>query len=78
MPSNGAGPGGAAPSSSAVKKAYLKAQRDYHPDRNVGNPRDTFGYGPEEWEALSSAICQQLSRTYDQLFKGERLMEEVS
>ena len=60
---------------SAVKKAYLKAQRDYHPDRNQGNPRDTFGYDPEEWEALCNAICQQLSRTYDRLYKGERAIE---
>ena len=60
---------------SQVKKAYIKAQRDYHPDRNTGNPRDTFGYDPEEWEALCNAICQQLSRTYDRLYKGERDME---
>ena len=55
-----------------LKKALLKAQRDYHPDRNQDMVRDTLGYDPEEWEVLSANICQHLSGAYDSGFKGER------
>ena len=58
--------------SANVKKALLKAQRDYHPDRNQDMVRETLGCSQEEWEVLSSAICQELASAYDVLFKGER------
>ena len=54
------------------KKALLKAQRDFHPDRNAGMVRETLDHSPEEWEVLCLAICQQLALAYDRLFKGER------
>ena len=55
-----------------LKKALLKAQRDYHPDRNADTVRSSLGCSPEEWEVLSLAICQQLARVYDKLHKGPR------
>ena len=55
-----------------IKKALLKAQRDYHPDRNTGTVRETLGRSPEEWEVLCLTICQQLALVYDGLYKGER------
>jgi hypothetical protein len=54
------------------KKALLKAQRDYHPDRNQGKVRETLDLDPEEWEVLCLSICQQLALAYDRLYKGER------
>ena len=54
------------------KKALLKAQRDYHPDRNAAMVRATLDHTPEEWEVLCLTICQQLALTYDRLYKGER------
>ena len=56
------------------KKALLKAQRDYHPDRNAGTVRETLDHSPEEWEVLCLTICQQLAVTYDRLYKGERAL----
>jgi len=58
------------------KKVLLKAQRDYHPDRNQGRdcvPTFTSSgalkYSVLEWEMLSNSICQQLTLKYDSLFK---------
>jgi len=62
--------------SAPLKKALLKAQRDYHPDRNKDLLRATLDINPEEWEVLSSAICQQLTTAYDRVFKGEREYDE--
>ena len=57
----------------SLKKALLKAQRDYHPDRNADvGTRDSLGCSPEEWEVLSLAISQSLSLVYDRLHKGPR------
>ena len=56
--------------SNQIKKALLKAQRDYHPDRNAGQVRSTLALElPEEWEVLCKAICQQLAIAYDRLYK---------
>ena len=61
------------------KKALLKAQRDYHPDRNAAMVRETLDHTPEEWEVLCLTICQQLALTYDRLYKGEReLLDSIS
>ena len=58
------------------KKVLLKAQRDYHPDRNQGRDAvPTFAtsgalkYSVLEWEMLSNSICQRLTLKYDSLFK---------
>ena len=59
----------------ALKKALLKAQRDFHPDRNADVVRGTLGYAPEEWEVLALAICQQLAQAYDRIHKGGRVLE---
>ena len=58
-----------------LRKALLKAQRDYHPDRNQNMVRDTLGCSPEEWEVLCLTICQQLALAYDKLYKHERTFE---
>ena len=60
----------------AIKKALLKAQRDYHPDRNQGMLRETLGHSPEEWEVLCLTICQQLALVYDKLYKGVREQDD--
>ena len=60
----------------ALKKALLKAQRDFHPDRNQGREHvPTFEstgalkYGVLEWQMLSNAICQRLTIKFDKMFK---------
>lgn len=58
--------------SAQLRKALLKAQKDYHPDRNKALVRETLNYSEEEWEVLSLAICQHLAHIYDQVYKGER------
>ena len=57
------------------KKVLLKAQRDYHPDRNTGMARETLSYSPMEWEVVCLTVCQQLALVYDKLFKGARKLE---
>ena len=58
------------------KKILLKAQRDFHPDRNQGREHvPTFEstgalkYGVLEWQMLSNAICQRLTIKFDKMFK---------
>ena len=60
-----------------IRKALLKAQRDYHPDHNTGMVRQTLDQTSEEWEVLSLTICQQLALTYDRNFKGKRGTESA-
>ena len=60
----------------ALKKRLLKAQRDFHPDRNADVVRGTLGYAPEEWEVLALSICQQLAHAYDRIHKGGRTLDE--
>lgn len=72
MRGSGDGEASAQAASDQVRKALLKAQRDYHPDRNVGTMRETLEYSSEEWEVLCKTICQQLSLANDRMFKGER------
>jgi hypothetical protein len=64
-----------------TKKALLKAQRDYHPDRNRADQvgvRETLGlHSSEEWEVLCLHICQQAGRAYE-LLKGARDMARDS
>ena len=60
----------------AMKKVLLKAQRDYHPDRNQGMVRETLNYSPQEWEVICLTICQQLALAYDRLYKGEREFDD--
>ena len=67
---------GEAARKSTLKKMMLKAQRDYHPDRNQATTRETLGRSQEEWEVLCIAICQQLARAYDGLYKGTRGSDE--
>ena len=45
------------------KKALLKAQRDYHPDRNAS--------GTLRWQELSLEISQQLADKSSSLFRPE-------
>ena len=66
---NGDAEEGAARRATLLRKAMLKAQRDYHPDRNVDMVRETLGCSPEEWEVLCLAICQQLALAYDKIYK---------
>ena len=75
----GAGEGAAADDGKrlqAMKKVLLKAQRDYHPDRNQGMVRQTLNYSPQEWEVICLTICQQLALAYDRLYKGERELDD--
>ena len=59
------------------KKILLKAQRDYHPDRNQGREHvpthestGALRYGVLEWQMLSNAICQRLTIKFDKMFKA--------
>lgn len=57
-----------------LRKALLKAQRDYHPDRNQGALRETLQLDPDEWEVLCMTIYQQLATAHDRS-KGARELE---
>lgn len=56
-----------------LKKTLLKAQRDYHDDKNQGLSIE--GYTPTEWEVLRTAILQSLTLVYKIIFKSNNTME---
>jgi hypothetical protein len=63
--------------SEATRRALLKAQRDYHPDRNAALVRETLNCSSDEWEVLCLAICQHLAQIYDRFYKGEREFDDA-
>ena len=72
---SGAGEDAPAQPELSLQKILLKAQRDYHPDRNRATPRETLSYSPMEWEVICLCICQEIAHAYDKLFKSARALD---